>query len=107
MTIDISGLNAAELKKLAAKIEKRTVEVEKETLQTALKEMRAIADKLGVTFEDVIALHSGKGKKTATKAAPKYANPDDPSQTWTGRGRKPAWLKAALEAGKSIDDLMI
>lgn len=107
MSIDISKLNAAELKELAGKIEKRVVEVEKETLQTALKEMRAVADKLGVAFEDVIALHSGKGKKTATKAAAKYANPADPSQTWTGRGRKPAWVKQALESGKSIDDLMI
>lgn len=107
MSIDISGLNAAELKELAVKIEKRTVAVEKETLQAALKEMRAIADKLGVAFEDVIALHSGKGKKAATKSTAKYANPDDPAQTWTGRGRKPAWVKTALEAGKSIDDLTI
>ena len=107
MSIDISGLNAAELKELAVKIEKRAVEVEKETLQTALKEMRAIANKLGVAFEDVIALHSGKGKNAATKSAAKYANPDDPAQTWTGRGRKPAWVKTALEAGKSIDDLTI
>ena len=107
MSIDISGLNAAELKALAVKIEKRVVEVEKETLQTALKEMRAVADKLGAAFDEVIALHSGKGKKAASKAAPKYANPDNPSQTWTGRGRKPAWVKTALEAGKSIDDLTI
>ncbi|WP_298938378.1 H-NS histone family protein [uncultured Ruegeria sp.] len=107
MSIDISGLSAAELKELAAKIEKRAVEVEKEALRAALTKMRAIADKLGVAFEDVIALHGGKGKKTATKTAPKYANPDDPSQTWTGRGRKPAWVKEALEAGKSIDDLAI
>ncbi len=107
MSIDISKLTAAELKDLAGKIEKRVVQVEKETLQTALKEMRAIADKLGVAFEDVIALHGGRGKKPAKKSATKYANPNDPSQTWTGRGRKPAWLKEALEAGKSIDDLTI
>ncbi|WP_170419809.1 H-NS histone family protein [Ruegeria atlantica] len=107
MSIDISGLNAAELRELAVKIEKRAVEVEIETLQTALIEMRAIAVKLGVGFEDVIALHSGKGKKAVTKSAAKYVNPDDPTQTWTGRGRKPAWVKTALEAGKSIDDLTI
>lgn len=107
MSTDINKLNAADLKKLASKIEKRIVEVEKESLHLALKEMRAVADKLGVTFDDVIELHKGKGRKPSTKAAAKYANPDDPSQTWTGRGRKPAWVNAALEAGKSIDDLAI
>ncbi|MCK5549998.1 MAG: H-NS histone family protein, partial [Hyphomicrobiaceae bacterium] len=34
----------------------------------------------------------GKGKSVA----PKYANPDDPSQTWTGRGRRPRWLVAKM-----------
>ena len=107
MSIDIDKLSAADLKKLAVKVEKRIVEMEKETLHLALKEMRAVADKLGVAFEDVIVLHKGKGRKPGTKAAAKYANPDDPSQTWSGRGRKPAWIKAALETGKSIDDLTI
>lgn len=71
MSIDISGLSMAELKELAVKIEKRTVQVEKETLQTALREMRAVADKLGVAFEDVIAQHNGKGTRTATETTPK------------------------------------
>ena len=107
MSIDINELSAVDLKELAIKIEKRVVEVEKENLHLALTEMRAIADRLGVAFEDVIALHKGRGRKPGTKVAAKYANPDDPSQTWTGRGRKPAWVHAALEAGKSIDDLTI
>ena len=35
----------------------------------------------------------------------KYRNPDDPSQTWSGRGRRPRWLTEALEAGRKLDDL--
>jgi DNA-binding protein H-NS len=38
---------------------------------------------------------------------PKYQNPDDPSQTWAGRGRTPRWFSEMLTAGKSIDDLRI
>ena len=41
------------------------------------------------------------------KAPPKYRNPEDDSSTWTGRGRKPLWVLAALESGKSLDDLLI
>lgn len=38
---------------------------------------------------------------------PKYVNPDNPAQTWSGRGKRPAWLDAALEAGHDLDRLMI
>jgi DNA-binding protein H-NS len=38
---------------------------------------------------------------------PKFRNPDDPSQTWAGRGRPPRWLAAQLKLGKRIDDFRI
>ena len=107
MGIDLTGLSPAELDALAKDIEARKVEVEKEAKQNAYAEMLAVAEKHGVAFEDVIALHGSKGRKSGAKAAAKYANPEDASQTWSGRGRKPAWVHAALEAGKSIEDLEI
>ncbi len=39
--------------------------------------------------------------------APKYRNPDNPSETWAGRGLKPRWLAAALKSGKKIEDFAI
>jgi DNA-binding protein H-NS len=38
---------------------------------------------------------------------PKFRNPNEPSQTWAGRGRPPRWLTAQLELGKRIDDFRI
>jgi DNA-binding protein H-NS len=38
---------------------------------------------------------------------PKYHNPDDPTQTWAGRGLKPRWLAAALKAGRKLEDFSI
>ena len=38
---------------------------------------------------------------------PKYKNPKNPSETWSGRGKQPRWLKAQLRAGKKLDDLLI
>jgi DNA-binding protein H-NS len=46
-------------------------------------------------------------KPTRAPAAAKYRHPENPSLTWSGRGRKPLWFVAALEAGKSADDLAI
>jgi DNA-binding protein H-NS len=37
----------------------------------------------------------------------KYRNPDRPSETWAGRGKRPRWLVAQLQAGKRIDDFKI
>jgi DNA-binding protein H-NS len=37
---------------------------------------------------------------------PKYRNPAS-GQTWTGRGKKPKWLEAALANGKKISDFKI
>jgi DNA-binding protein H-NS len=38
---------------------------------------------------------------------PKFRNPDEPSETWAGRGKQPRWLKKQLGSGKRIDDFRI
>lgn len=38
---------------------------------------------------------------------PKYQNPKNPSETWSGRGKQPRWLKTQLRAGKKLNDLLI
>jgi len=39
--------------------------------------------------------------------APKYRNPENPAETWAGRGLKPRWLTAAIKGGKDLDDFLI
>ncbi len=41
------------------------------------------------------------------KVFPKYRNPSNPSETWSGRGKQPAWVLTALEAGKTLGELAI
>ncbi len=38
---------------------------------------------------------------------PKYRNPEQPSETWAGRGKTPRWLTAQLNSGRRIDDFRI
>jgi DNA-binding protein H-NS len=38
---------------------------------------------------------------------PKYQNPDDPSETWSGRGKQPRWLTTALKTGHTIEEFAI
>jgi DNA-binding protein H-NS len=39
--------------------------------------------------------------------APKYRNPENPAETWAGRGLKPRWLAGAIKVGKKQDDFLI
>ena len=48
-----------------------------------------------------------KGKSQAELPKVKYRNPDNDSQTWTGTGRKPAWIIEALSSGKTHEDLRV
>jgi DNA-binding protein H-NS len=50
---------------------------------------------------------AGSGRGVRGKVAPKYRNPENPAETWAGRGLKPRWLAAALKSGRKLDDFMI
>ena len=48
----------------------------------------------------------GRGGARGSVAA-KYRNPENPAETWAGRGLKPRWLAAAIKGGKKQDDFLI
>ena len=47
------------------------------------------------------------GRRPYPRVLPKYRNPDQPSETWSGRGKQPRWLTAQLRSGKRIEDFLI
>src|ERR1700730_12613904 len=47
------------------------------------------------------------GRGARGKVAPKYRTPENPGETWTGRGLKPRWLAAAIKSGKKLEDFAI
>ena len=47
------------------------------------------------------------GRRAYSRVLTKYQNPENPSETWTGRGKQPRWLKAQLRSGKKLDDFLI
>src|SRR6202040_3405953 len=54
-----------------------------------------------------------EGRKSSSKiargsgVAPKYRNPENPAETWAGRGLRPRWLTAAIKSGKKLEDFLI
>jgi DNA-binding protein H-NS len=49
----------------------------------------------------------GKARRPYPQVLPKYQNPANPGQTWSGRRKQPAWVVAQLKSGKKLDDLAI
>jgi DNA-binding protein H-NS len=80
----------------------------------------ALAKEAGLTAADITkALSAGKpakagkapkaakkGALAGKKVAPKYRNPANPEQTWTGRGVSPTWVQA-LKAAGILDSALI
>ncbi len=53
------------------------------------------------------ATKKAASKRAGVKVAPKYRNPANPKETWTGRGRQPRWMAAQVKAGKKPEDFLI
>jgi DNA-binding protein H-NS len=63
-----------------------------------------MAKDAGLTLDEVF----GKGRKGKGSVAPKYRDPKNPENTWTGRGRMPLWMVAATKGNKAKkDDFLI
>jgi DNA-binding protein H-NS len=55
---------------------------------------------------EALATHD-KVRRKYPRVFPKYRNPAMPSETWSGRGKQPRWLVAAIKSGRKVDDFRI
>ena len=67
-------------------------------------ELRVLENRLGQVNQ---IAETPKRRRFYPTVVPKYRNPDQPSETWAGRGKQPRWLTAQLRSGKRIDDFRI
>jgi DNA-binding protein H-NS len=102
MEINLEQMSHDDLQKLISDAQKALKTVDARRRADAKRAAELAVKEFGFSLDEVVTAVT-KGSKGAAK----YANPADQSQTWTGRGRKPNWVIAALEAGKSLDDLAI
>ena len=63
-----------------------------------------------MTFEEIAQIYGfgrSRGVRKGIKVAPKYRNPEDSSETWSGRGRRPRWLATKIGMGANLADFAI
>lgn len=107
----------AKLQKQLAALEKKQAAASNARKSKALAKIVQLAKDASLSASDVsAALKGGKttrGRKagakkagTGTKVAPKYRNPANAEQTWTGRGKSPVWV-AELKAAGQLETALI
>jgi DNA-binding protein H-NS len=107
----------AAIRKQRELLDKKEQALKSKSNDKVLSKIVALAKDAGLTAADIAkALSSGKPVKAAKvakkgalagkKVAPKYRNPANPEQTWTGRGVSPTWVQA-LKAAGTLDSALI
>lgn len=111
MSIDLSKMSRKELLKLQADIEKALAAAEIRERSDALKAAQDAAAQFGFSLDELAGPADGRkkrrGKGKRANAGPKYRNPTNAEQTWSGLGRKPQWFHDALANNVDIKDLEI
>ena len=101
----------ASLKELLAQkeaIERQIEQTRKQDHADAIAQVRALMAEHGLTLADLSSRAAPKAasKSAGGKVAAKYRNTAT-GDTWSGRGLQPKWLKAALAAGRKIEDFAV
>ena len=121
MAIDLNDLSQKELASLITQAKRRkTALAKRKPITTVRARLRALAKSEGYTIDELFG-GTGATRKTATrkvarkttagrklgKVPPKYRNPANKDETWTGRGKQPRWLAAEVAKGKKAEDFLI
>lgn len=108
---NLESMTEPELRELIRNADEALKRRVAERARSTLKEIRRLAAEVGfeVTFVKAGKTPAAKGKVASPRgpAVQKYRNPDNPAETWAGRGRPPKWVQAALEGGQALEDLAI
>ena len=100
----IELLSSEELKVAIAAIQAELANREQEELEQARQDILKICQKVGLAADEILR-PVVKPKKVGVPAPVKYRNPNNPDETWSGRGKRPIWFKNMLESGYEPEQL--
>lgn len=103
--MDLSKYTPDELQWLKKDIDKELTSRRKLDAKKAQQELKSVAERYGFTLNELI---SGQAEKlTLAKTDVRFRHPEDVNKIWSGRGRKPVWIKEWEASGHSLDELRI
>ena len=109
--MDLSKLSVGDLRALQDQVTKQLKIAAEKDISKAREEIHAIAQRAGISLQELLngskKPSKDKSAKATGKVAVQFRNPAHAEQQWTGRGRQPKWVKEWLDAGKHIDALRL
>jgi DNA-binding protein H-NS len=108
-TIDWSEFTDEEIERFITELQTERTRRADEKRRLLKEQIESMVKEHGISLAEIFP-QTGKSRglrKEARKRGEqtiKYRNPDNSAQTWTGNGRKPAWLVEALASGKTLED---
>ena len=100
--IDYRSLPYKDLKAIRDQVDAVMAEQLEETKRTLRTQFLTVADEHGLSFKDIIGESDGR-----KHARIKYRNPNNPGETWSGRGKPPHWMQALLDQLRDKDEFLI
>lgn len=109
MAINLETLSPTELKALIADAQSQMQAAHANHVKEVREKIERLLKSSGLTLADVYPARGGKGAKgPKSVVAPKYRNPANAAQTWSGRGKRPLWFVQALKKrGTTAESLLI
>jgi DNA-binding protein H-NS len=109
--MDLSKLSLSDLRALGEQVKQELLEREHAELAQAREQIMAIAQRVGISLEELIK-DSARAKvlkvaKIKGKAAVRYRHPSNTAMEWTGRGRQPQWVKDWVASGQPVNALRV
>ncbi len=95
--VDLDAMSLDELRSLVSDAEVAMARQLQERRREVVAQMRELAASAGIQIE-IIADASFRRHRSAV-IAPRYRNPANPEQTWSGRGKRPQWFVDSVNAG--------
>ena len=96
----LEKMSFAELAELRNQVDRMMVGKQNSERAALRQKMADMAKEHGFDIRELLDGRKGKGGTVA----PKYRDPKNPENTWTGRGRMPRWMAAATKGNKAKKD---
>ncbi|QIT55130.1 H-NS histone family protein [Aquisalimonas sp. 2447] len=103
--MDLTKHSTPELNQLKKDIDKELKKRRRQDVKEAQKELKQVAEKYGLAVTELVP--GGATKSGAKAGVVRFRHPEDPAKGWSGRGRKPAWIKEWEAKGRSLEDLRV
>ncbi|WP_369625327.1 H-NS family nucleoid-associated regulatory protein [Marinobacterium sp. BA1] len=111
-TPDLTRIPSTDLERIQHQLNQEITQRKKREISRLRRDISNVATRLNIPLQPLIeaviqkvAHDTSVSASSRSRATTVYQNPDNPSQTWVGRGRPPRWYSALIDQGYTPDQL--